>query len=105
MTYTWDRLQSPSLEHPSKRDSHTCVNLKNKLYFFGGAVNEVIVNELWSFDLSNNEWKQIIVPPKIRSREGHSAVALNYRLMYIYGGWNSDTECYNDHLIFDAETN
>jgi hypothetical protein len=25
--------------------------------------------------------------------------------MYIYGGWNSDTECYNDHLIFDAETN
>jgi len=51
MNYSWDRLAPTSTEHPAKRDSHTCVKLNNKLYIFGGSVNEVVVNELWSFDL------------------------------------------------------
>ena len=105
MTYTWDCLVSPSAEHPSKRDSHTCVKLGNKLYIFGGSVNEVIVNELWSFDLSTYVWRDIRVDPALNAREGHSAVALDHRLMYIYGGWHSElNEIYNEHWIFDSDT-
>ena len=38
-------------------------------------------------------------------REGHTAIALNERLMYVNGGWNSiKTELYADHWIFDADT-
>lgn len=28
-TFSWERLNSPSIKHPSARDSHSCVCVEN----------------------------------------------------------------------------
>lgn len=65
----------------------------------------MIFNELWGIDLDTGEWTQVEVPSELIPREGHTAIALNERLMYIFGGWNSQsTDLYNDHWIYDEDT-
>lgn len=105
INYSWERVQSNSLQKPQSRDSHTCVKLQNKLYFYGGSCNDKIFSDLWEFDLEVLEWKQIEVDPALEAREGHSAVTLTDRLMYIYGGWDSEKNLMqNNHWLFDSET-
>ncbi|CAD8082225.1 unnamed protein product [Paramecium sonneborni] len=106
LTFQWERLNSPSLKHPSGRDSHCSVCLQNKLYFYGGSSNDYILGDFWSFDIETQEWTEIQVPQDMQAREGHSMIALSQRLIYIYGGWdqvqNTMTE---SHWLYDIKTN
>ena len=61
MNYSWDRLAPTSTEHPAKRDSHTCVKLKNKLYKdilavvpdFNPTINNYQINDIVKVKLIN----------------------------------------------------
>ncbi|CAD8100021.1 unnamed protein product [Paramecium sonneborni] len=106
ITFQWERLNSPSQKHPTGRDSHCCVCLQNKLYFFGGSSNELILGDFWSFDIETSEWTQIQVPKDMEGREGHSMVALSQRLIYIYGGWDQVQNIMTEsHWLYDIKTN
>ncbi|CAD8107503.1 unnamed protein product [Paramecium primaurelia] len=106
ITFQWERLNSPSQNHPPGRDSHCCVCLQNKLYFFGGSSNELILGDFWSFDIETSEWTEIQVPKDMEAREGHSMVALSSRLIYIYGGWDQVQNIMTEsHWLYDIKTN
>jgi hypothetical protein len=34
----------------------------NKLYFFGGSSNDLIMGDFWSFDLETYDWVELGVP-------------------------------------------
>lgn len=78
------------------------------MYLFGGhgGVNyaRVAFNDLYSFDLDTHQWEKIesaggSVP---EPRGGHTMFAID-RTLYIYGGWNSDTQ-YNNIRTFNLDT-
>ena len=73
---------------------------------FGGSQDEIIFNDMWSFDLDTLEWNQVDkIPDNLSPRDGHTGIAINHRFMYILGGWNSHTlEIYDDQWIFDEDT-
>jgi len=42
---------------PSPRYDHSMVEFGNKLYVFGGVINNnLITNEFWSFDMLTQRW-------------------------------------------------
>ena len=59
------------------------------MYIFGGSSQPT--NEVWGYDLDTNEWTKVDVPEELEhNRNGHSAVALNDRFIYILGGMKGD---------------
>lgn len=105
MNFIWERINTSSPIRPVGRDSHTCVKLRSKFYVFGGSQDNIIFNEMWGFDLDTLEWNQVPVDEGLSAREGHTAIALSDRLMYIYGGWHSiNQELFNDHWLYDEDT-
>ncbi|XP_066586444.1 attractin-like protein 1 isoform X2 [Prorops nasuta] len=47
---------------PTPRYAHSCVLHKDKIYMYGGIIqNSTITNEIWSFNISANVWEKIAV--------------------------------------------
>ncbi|XP_030530752.2 RING finger protein B-like [Rhodamnia argentea] len=94
---------------PAPRDSHSCTNVGDNLFVFGGTDGMNLLRDLHILDTSSHTW----VSPIIRgegpeAREGHSAALVGKRL-FIFGGYgkspNDDDEVYyNDLFILNTET-
>nr|XP_016496302.1 PREDICTED: rab9 effector protein with kelch motifs-like [Nicotiana tabacum] len=85
---------------PTPRDSHSCTNIGDNLFVFGGTNGREPLNDLHILDTSSNTW----ISPSLRGdrpnpREGHSAALIGKRL-FIFGGCGKydDTEIYYDDV-------
>lgn len=47
--------------YPYKRMGHGAAIIKDSLYIFGGTDSDLRFGDLWTFDLVNKAWKQIVV--------------------------------------------
>ncbi|XP_009596275.1 uncharacterized protein LOC107831980 [Nicotiana tabacum] len=92
---------------PTPRDSHSCTNIGDNLFVFGGTNGREPLNDLHILDTSSNTW----ISPSLRGdrpnpREGHSAALIGKRL-FIFGGCGKydDTEIYYDDVyVLNTET-
>mmetsp|Transcript_7679 Transcript_7679/g.7086 ORF Transcript_7679/g.7086 Transcript_7679/m.7086 type:complete len:306 (+) Transcript_7679:36-953(+) len=91
---------------PGPRANTSAALLDNKVYIFGGhgGVNyqRLAYNDLYSLDLDTQQWERLDPvnnPPDPRG--GHSMFAIG-RMIYIYGGWNSESQ-YNNIIMFDLD--
>ncbi|KAK9267024.1 hypothetical protein L1049_027495 [Liquidambar formosana] len=94
---------------PTPRDSHSCTNVGDNLFVFGGTDGRNPLKDLHILDTSSHTW----ISPSVRgegpeAREGHSAALIGKRL-FIFGGCgkssnNSEEAYYNDLYILNTET-
>ncbi|XP_048135836.1 uncharacterized protein LOC115742287 isoform X2 [Rhodamnia argentea] len=94
---------------PAPRDSHSCTNVGDNLFVFGGTDGMNPLRDLHILDTSSHTW----ISPSIRgegpeAREGHSAALVGKKL-FIFGGCgkspDDDEEVYyNDLYILNTET-
>ncbi|KAI6683070.1 hypothetical protein NL676_028983 [Syzygium grande] len=95
---------------PAPRDSHSCTNVGDNLFVFGGTDGMNTLRDLHILDTSSHTW----ISPSIRgegpeAREGHSAALVGKRL-FIFGGCgkslDDDEEVYyNDLFILNTGAN
>ena len=45
-------------------DRHAAVSVKNKIYYFGGLLNGVKINDVYCLDTDNNSWSVFEVEVK-----------------------------------------
>lgn len=47
---------------PASRYAHSCVLFGDKIYMYGGVVqNSTVTNEIWAFDISAKVWENVTV--------------------------------------------
>ncbi|XP_073302824.1 tRNA wybutosine-synthesizing protein 2/3/4 [Primulina huaijiensis] len=79
---------------PSARLGHTCSVVGDFMYVIGGRADPLnILNDVWVFDMANNEWKFLqcsgsLFPPRHR----HAAAVVGSKI-YVFGG------IYNDKIL------
>ncbi|KAG2383441.1 hypothetical protein C9374_004112 [Naegleria lovaniensis] len=90
----------------SPKDSTTEVVKNYKLYVFGGWTNEGKTNDLYEYDVAQDEWKQLkpnnassCSPPE---RSAHSCAVVG-KYMYLYGGIGNKK--YGDMYRYHFEKN
>jgi hypothetical protein len=97
------------LTTPTERNSHTMNYHDKKLYIFGGGSNEGLLNDLWSFNLTDLKWSKIDVKgSSIPPREMHGSIIYinkqNENFLYIFGGRlyeEIDNKIYKINLFTD----
>jgi hypothetical protein len=68
---------------------------------FGGASDEVYINDTWSFDISTRKWTELQCAGSIPSpRACHAAVLLG-DVMYVFGGRSQDGAYLGDLTALD----
>jgi hypothetical protein len=76
------------------------------MYIFGGKDDEnQKLNDIWKFNLTNCEWKEINVPEPDEAplpRSGHASQIYN-DFMIVYGGIYEVTKELNDMHVFDIK--
>ncbi|KAK3440345.1 hypothetical protein EUGRSUZ_B00620 [Eucalyptus grandis] len=94
---------------PAPRDGHSCTNVGDNLFVFGGTDGMNPLGDLHILYTSSHTW----ISPMTRgegpeARQGHSAALVDKRL-FIFGGYgkspdNGDEVYYNDLFILNTET-
>lgn len=107
-TFEWERIcpTDPFKGNiPEPRDSHSATRIGNNMYIFGGSNGNAPFNDIFAFNFTFRSWNKVVASGDIPlPREGHSAVPLNDRYVFIYGGWNGKM-VYNNYYLFDSMTN
>ena len=90
---TWTRINTDHILRrtplaPNRRYGHTMVAYDKQLYVFGGAADNILPNELHSFDLDSQTWSLVKCDSKSRTPSGRlfHAAAVVGQAMYIFGG-------------------
>ncbi|KAL3748630.1 hypothetical protein ACJRO7_009806 [Eucalyptus globulus] len=94
---------------PAPRDGHSCTNVGDNLFVFGGTDGMNPLGDLHILYTSSHTW----ISPMTRgerpeARQGHSVALVDKRL-FIFGGYgkspdNDDEIYYNDLFILNTET-
>lgn len=92
-TRTWTRLTSDHILRgspapPARRYGHTMVSYDRQLYVFGGAADNILSNDIHSYDLDTETW--LAMTPSLDSqlpsgRLFHSAAVVG-DAMFVFGG-------------------
>lgn len=92
---------------PVARAGHAAALLDDHMYIFGGKNNDdFMMNDIWRFNLTNNEWEHLKCneADAPRGRAGHSmAVYKNHIIMF--GGLYEITRELNDMYVFNVQKN
>eukprot|EP01080_Neovahlkampfia_damariscottae_P010369 gene10369-2898_t len=98
-TNQWTKIEKKKIE-PIKRRSHSSSLFNSKMYIFGGILflfNQYItgfdgyefLNDLWCFDLKQENWKEINIEFPPEKRRFHSVCTFENGF-YIFGGFKEN---------------
>jgi len=98
---TWEVLPDPI---PLLKE-HTMTRIGNKLYVFGGDIQNTYQDKLWVFNTDTDEWSEVVTVNSVPQKNRHAAGAFNGRL-YVFGGnggnnTSGDDDRYNDLWEFN----
>ncbi|XP_056175446.1 tip elongation aberrant protein 1-like [Syzygium oleosum] len=94
---------------PAPRDGHSCTNVGDNLFVFGGTDGMNPLGDFHILDTSSHTWISPITRGEApKARQGHSAALVGKRL-FIFGGYgkspgNDDEVYYNDLFLLNTET-
>ena len=103
---TWEEM-NPKIK-PAARYGHTMVyDEKNKkTLLFGGSNNNQSMNDIWTYDLANDNWTELNVINPPDPRYLHSKVYFQDTLnIILFGGMRSDKIYLHDLWAFNTSTN
>jgi hypothetical protein len=89
---------------PPARFLHAATAYNDKMYVFGGVdLYNALLNDIWKYNPTTNEWEQqpSINPPPARAM--HTAVTLG-DLIYVFGGVNEANEPLGDLWEYNPTT-
>lgn len=91
---------------PSARAAHTAVRFDSKVYIFGGRHSNIRLNDVHCLDLNSLAWSGSICThgPQPEGRSWHTATALPYNRMFVYGGFTTGCQPLSDSWILDTNT-
>jgi hypothetical protein len=86
--WTQHKKTSDAEQWSEKRSYHSMVSTVDQLFVFGGCGEEGRLNNLWQYDASNKQWKQLPTPDseQLVARGGCALVYLNNAL-WVFGGF------------------
>ena len=92
---------------PAPRANSAATLVDNKVIIFGGhggiGYARMSFNDMFIFDFETHAWEEIVYEnPAPEGRGGHTIFSLG-RKIYIYGGWNQESQFYNV-LEFDLDS-
>jgi N-acetylneuraminic acid mutarotase len=104
----WTQL-TPSNSPPSPRDGHTAIYVStlNSMFIFGGyPTNAILLNDLWSYDISSNSWNQLTPSNSPSPRAYHSTIYVStLNSMFIFGGDNDGVPVNDQFWSYDISSN
>jgi len=97
--------QETQNEAPEPRFNHSSVVLNGELYIFGGqAFDDILLNDLWRFDISTRVWTRITQPDfKIPGR-AHGLATTDQKKLYFSGGTDKDGLVCNDMIVYNPQS-
>eukprot|EP01080_Neovahlkampfia_damariscottae_P001470 gene1470-12088_t len=89
-TFKWELINKGGNEDtfPLGRFQHSASIIDDKMYVFGGKYKNISLNDLWTFDLKNNQWTEIkmndgdYIP---KTRYGHTSCCIGNTLFILFG--------------------
>lgn len=81
----WKKIIPINDNIPSPRRSHTMNVYKDHLYLLGGYNGKKNLDDLWTFDLIQKSWKQILLDGFFFPRRFHAS-CINNDTLYTFGG-------------------
>ncbi|XP_033736402.1 nitrile-specifier protein 5-like [Pecten maximus] len=94
-------LLKPSGVAPSPRSFHAMAVVANRLYVFGGCVEEDRLNDLHSYDIATNTWEQQPTNEDIERRGGAGLIAVGKDLFVVAGFTGREL---NDVYKYDTDS-
>lgn len=106
-THLWSNVRSEQGNVPSPRWLHTAVEYKGNVIVFGGvSYSDIILGDVWVFNPDTALWtKGEPTGAPILPREGHSAVVMGGKDMYVFGGISYGHVPFNDMFRYDITVN
>ena len=94
-----------SLDLPLNRKNHVSFALGKQLYIFGGVSRDKrYLNDLWSYDVDSNSWKEIKAEGSIPSERELMGSALMEGIGFLIAGGKSSTQVYSDIYLFNYKS-
>lgn len=94
----------PENDPPSSRRDHTAWVTDNKMWIYGGLGQDGPVNDVWSYDISTNEWTEHILNGTTpTARYGHSLTPLDDGSKVILGGKDANGNSLNDCWLMNTD--
>lgn len=95
-------------ETPSARAACAIAKLGDRVYVFGGRLNQQRMNDMYALDMSSMQWSQLYPNDPdhpVKGRSWHTLTPLTDRLLVLYGGFSTDDRPLDDCWLFDTDTN
>lgn len=89
--------------YPCKRYKHCCCLYKNKMIIHGGKDNYSYLNDLYIYDIYNNNWEIILDDGDIPCNRCEHKINEYNGMIYLFGGYNGK-EYLNDLYILSLKT-
>jgi len=81
---TWKSI-TPKGNSPDQRSYHVMTTDGSRLYVFGGCGESGRMNDLWAYDIANNDWEKLPSNDDIEGRGGSGLVTYNGDLYVVAG--------------------
>ena len=92
----WEYV-TPVNDPPEPRRDHEAWMQGNIMYIYGGIGEDALFNDMWSYDISDNEWNEVALSgTRPCARYGQSNTPVSDGSILILGGTNSDGVKLND---------
>lgn len=101
---TWKSLPHSVTSTPLPRAAHQCVKISsNEGFLFGGRHKNRRMNDLYSLSLTTNTWCRVKLSRDLpEGRSFHSVTVLDSTNMFVYGGYNTDSEVLGDAWVIST---
>lgn len=83
---TWSELLPLAEEMPTPRMASLSFAHNQKIFIFGGNTANSFLSDLWSFDISQKEWKRIFCFGDLPIPRKLGTLIKNENSVYLYGG-------------------
>lgn len=90
---------------PPKRYSHAFFTIDNYFFIYGGLNNEVVLDDMWAFNVLTREWNQIEQPAIYPGPRSSTQLVRYGRSAFMFSGYTTDgSTCRQDLWRFDFDT-
>jgi N-acetylneuraminic acid mutarotase len=102
LTHEWKKITPSNGVSPSARSHANSFCLDGRIYIFQGWDSDnVVLNDLWMFNISTETWKIIETFGQIPRERFQCSTSLDDKDLWIYGGVNWDSETLSYQSLHD----
>lgn len=103
----WTQLATTGASFTSRMWHSAVLDVKTHcIIVFGGYNGKTELNDLWSYNITSNQWKFLNTSTKPQARDSHTAtIDSKNRKMYVVGGFFDFGAIYNELWVYNIDSN